>query len=107
MNCRQSSQKSYGAIAYSAKDKGCGWSFGWNSQSKAEQVALDNCSKRGSQCKGIVWFSNSCGAVASDGDIVTWGQASAKRTAEQSALEKCIKAGGKKCAVEISQCSRK
>ncbi len=108
MNCRQSSQgESFGAIAYSAKDKGAGWSFGWNSESKAEQVALDNCSKHGSQCKVLVWYRNSCGAVAADGDIVAWGQASAKRTAEQSALDKCGKAGGKKCAIETAQCSRR
>ena len=105
--CRQSNQeKAYGAIAYSAKDKGAGWSYGWNSESKAEQVALDNCSKHGSQCKVIVWYRDSCGAVVTDGDIVTWGQASAKRTASQSALDKCIKAGGKKCAVETAQCSQ-
>jgi hypothetical protein len=55
----------------------------------------------------MVWYRNSCGAVAADGDIVAWGQASAKRTAQQSALDKCAKAGGKKCAVETAQCSHK
>jgi hypothetical protein len=100
------SKKSYGAIAYSAKDKVYGFSHGWNNQSKAEKVALDNCSQRGSECKAIVWYYNGCGAVAADGNIVTWGRDSAKQKAEQSALDECTRAGGHKCAVKTSQCSR-
>jgi hypothetical protein len=103
--CRQRNQKSYGAIAYSAKDKAWGWSHGWNSQSQAEKVALDNCSQHGSECKAIVWYYNGCGAVAADGNTVTWGQDSFQKKAEQSALDKCTRAGGKQCAIKTSQCS--
>lgn len=100
-----SNKRSYGAIAYSAKDKGAGWSYGWNDQSKAQKVGLDNCSAHGSACKSIVWYYNSCAAVAADGNIVTWGRDSTKRRAQQTALSECTKAGGKKCAIEVSQCS--
>jgi hypothetical protein len=101
-----SDQKSWGAIAYSAKDKGAGWSYGWNDLGRAQKQALDNCSKHGRACKLRVWYSNSCGALAADGNIVTWGTASIKANADQGALLECRKAGGKKCAIEISQCSR-
>jgi len=100
-----SEKRSYGAIAYSAKDKGAGWSHGWDDQSKAQRVALDKCSERGSACKVIMWYYNSCGAVAADGDIVTWGRDSTIQMAQQTALRECVKAGGKKCAIQVSQCS--
>jgi hypothetical protein len=100
-----SNKRSYGAIAYSARDKGAGWSFGWDDQAKAEKVALDNCSGRGAACKTIVWYYNSCGAVAADGNIVTWGRDNTRRRAEQTALAECTKGRGKKCAIEASQCS--
>jgi len=102
-----SNKRSYGAIAYSAKDKGAGWSYGWDDQSKAQKVALDKCSEHGSACKLIMWYYNSCGAVAADGNIVTWGRDSTKLKAQQTALSECTKAGGKKCAIEVSQCSLK
>jgi hypothetical protein len=102
-----SSKKSYEAIAYSAKDKGSGWSYGWADQAKAEKVALKNCSDRGTACEIIVWYFNSCGAVAADGKIVTWGRDSNKSRAGQTAQSECAKAGGKKCAIEVSECSLK
>ena len=100
-----SNKRSYGAIAYSAKDKGAGWSYGWDDQRKAQKVALDKCSERGSACKLIMWYYNSCGSVAADGNIVTWGRDSTKRKAQHTALAECTKAGGKKCTIQVSQCS--
>lgn len=97
---------SWGAIAYSAKDKGAGWSYGFGDLTKAKKQAMDNCSKRGEACKLWVWYNNSCGAIAQDGKIVTWGTASVKEDADRRALQECRKAGGSKCAVEVSQCSR-
>ena len=85
-SCRESNQKSYPAIAYSAKDKGCGWSYGYDSQGKAEKVAVDNCSHHGSACKSIVWYAN-------------------KQRAAQRALDQCAKDGGKNCTLQTSQCS--
>src|ERR1700687_1832451 len=40
-----SNQKSWGAIAYSATDKGFGYSNGWSDVSEAKKEALNNCSK--------------------------------------------------------------
>lgn len=100
-----SNRRSYGAIAYSAKDKGVGWLYGWDDQNKAQKVALDKCSKHGSACKLIMWYYNSCGAVAADGNIVTLGRDSTKIKAQQTTLSECTKAGGKKCAIQVSQCS--
>ena len=96
-----------GAIAYSAKDKGAGWSFGWNELDKAKNEAMNRCSKQSAACRLWVWFDNSCGAVAADGSIVTWGTAYAKKDADQRALLECRKAGGNKCVIEASACSRK
>jgi predicted house-cleaning NTP pyrophosphatase (Maf/HAM1 superfamily) len=103
--CNKPYQKSYGAIAYSSKNKAWGTSNGWNSQGKAEQVALDNCSQRGPGCKRVVWFYNNCAAVAADGDIVTWGTDSSKPRAGEHALDQCKKSGGKKCELQTSTCS--
>ena len=104
---RGSTSKSWGAIAYSAKDKGAGWSYGFGDLDKAKKVALDNCSSRGAACKLWIWYANSCGALAIDGSIVTWGTAYARQSsAEQRALLECSKAGGKKCVVQVSQCSK-
>jgi len=102
-----STLKYWGAIAYSTKDKGAGWSFGWNDLDKAKNEAMNRCSKQGSACQLWVWFDNSCGAVAADGAIVTWGTANAKADADQRALLECRKAGGKNCVVQASACSRK
>jgi Domain of unknown function (DUF4189) len=100
------SQKSWGAIAYSAKDKVTGWSEGFADPGQAQQKAVDNCSARGGACKVFVWYNNSCGSLAVDGDIVTFGTADIRATADQRALLDCKNAGGKKCVVLVSQCSR-
>ncbi len=98
--------KIYGAIAYSKRNGAYGYSHGWNNQKKAEKVALKNCSENGKGCKSEVWFYNSCGAVASDGRHVAWGQASTARAAMQQALDKCNKNWFKgKCKEVISHCS--
>jgi hypothetical protein len=99
-------QKSWGAIAYSPKDKARGWSEGFADLSQAQQKALDTCSVRGAACKLWVWYNNGCGALAADGEIVTFGTAEVRANADQRALLECKKAGGKKCVVEVSQCSR-
>ncbi len=103
---RCSGRRWWGAIAYSAKDKGAGWSYEWNDLSEAQKQALDSCSKRGTACKLIAWFENECGAVAADGNIVTWGTAYLRKNAEQRALLECKKAGGKNCAIEAWVCSQ-
>jgi hypothetical protein len=99
--------KYWGAIAYSSKDKGAGWSFGWNDLDQAKKEAMSRCSKRGAACQLWVWFDNSCGAIAVDGNTITWGTAYAKADADARALLECRKAGGRNCVVQASVCSRK
>jgi hypothetical protein len=102
---RCSGRRWWGAIAYSAKDKKFGWSVDWNTENAAKQEALRRCSKQGAACKVIAAFENECGAVAADGNIVTWGTAYLSAKAQQRALLECRKAGGKNCAVEVWACS--
>jgi hypothetical protein len=98
--------KSYGAIAYSRKNGAYGYSHGWASQKKAEAVALKNCKENGSGCKSEVWFYNGCGAVASNGQKVSWGQGSTRTAAMQQALKKCNSGFfQKKCEGKVSACS--
>jgi hypothetical protein len=97
--------KSYGAIAYSVKDEAYGYSDNFESQERAETAALKYCSEHGSGCEIMVWFYNSCGAVAVDGSTVTWGQEASKIGAERRALEECKRAGGQNCEIKISHCS--
>jgi len=108
INCTYNKDnKSWGAIAYSSKDKGFGWSHEWNDENEAKKVALDNCSKHGSGCEVRVWYYNNCAALAADGDIVTWGVDIVGSKAEQKALEKCKQAGGKNCVIEVTRkCSK-
>jgi hypothetical protein len=102
---RCSGRRWWGAIAYSAKDKGYGWSADWNAESDAKQDALRRCSNQGAACKVVAVYENECGAVAADGNIVTWGTAYLRANAQQRALLECKKAGGKNCAIEVWACS--
>ncbi len=104
--CRSSGTKAYGAIAYSKKTEGYGYSDHWNDQKKAEKMALQYCSERGPGCKVMVWFYDSCGAVAADGKKTGWGQDFSEGAARKNALESCQKSGGKNCAVAVSHCSK-
>jgi hypothetical protein len=106
IQCRGQHHDSWGAIAYSVKDKGNGWSYGWQDLDKAKKTALDNCVKNGSACKVWIWYNRQCGSIAADGEKVGWGVADAKQTADQRALAECANGGGKKCVVQVSQCSR-
>jgi len=103
---RCSGRRWWGAIAYSAKDKGVGWSYEWNTENDAKQEALRRCSKQGVACKVITSYENTCGAVAADGNIVTWGTANLRADAQRRALLECRNAGGKNCSVEVWACSK-
>ena len=103
---RCSGRRWWGAIAYSAKDKGAGWSFDYNDLNDAKKQAMDRCAKQGKACKLMAWFENECGAVAADGNIATWGTAYLKENAQRRALLECKKAGGRNCAIEAWVCSK-
>ena len=103
---RCSGRRWWGAIAYSKPDQKSGVSLEWNTESDAKRDALAKCSRVGSACQLWATYENSCGAVASDGNKVTWGSAFLPRVAQQRALEECGKAGGRNCVIKVSACSK-
>ena len=95
IQCRNQNRDSWGAIAYSVKDKGFGYSDGWQDLARAKRTALDNCSRYGTACQVWMWYNRECGALAADGEKIGWGTSSVKHTADQRALAECTKNGGK------------
>jgi hypothetical protein len=106
--CRHdgSNQRSYGAIAYSKTDGAYGYSDDWGSRKKAEATALDACRENGPGCEVIVWFFDSCAAVAGSADIVGWGQDVQESRAKKKALEACTRDGGTACTLKVWHCSK-
>jgi hypothetical protein len=98
----------FGAIAYGRNSGAFGYSYGWDSQAKAESVAMENCGKNGKDCEVMVWFDRKCGAVAarSDSTAAYWGLGDGAGAANSQALSQCTKDGGQNCEVKVSQCSR-
>ena len=80
----------FGAIAYSNTTGAYGYSYDYGSRRSAEQAALANCRSNGSGCKVVIWFQNSCGALAIGSDF-GWGAAwaSSRSQAERSAMRYC------------------
>jgi hypothetical protein len=96
---------SWGAIAYSSKDMGAGWSQGKDDRASAEKEAVSACGQRGKACVLQTAFNKQCGALAADRDFTGWGVAADQRTAQQHAIDECKKAGGARCVLHISFCS--
>jgi hypothetical protein len=102
----KTSAPSCGAIAYSRKDKLWGFTYDQSDKATAEKLALQYCVKQGgANCRIEASFANTCGAIAADGDIVTWGTSGTKLGAQQRAEAECTRAGGKKCEAQASICS--
>lgn len=98
---------SYGAIAYGRASGAWGSSYRWDSQAKAESVAMRNCAEHGDDCEVMVWFKEKCGAVASgEGTTAFWGLGDSDGQARADAQSKCVNGGGKACEVQVSQCSK-
>jgi hypothetical protein len=99
---------SFGAIAYGRQSQAFGYSHGWDSQAKAEGVAMQNCGKHGTDCEVIVWFERKCGAVAARGDskAVYWGLGNTPVEARKVAMDNCAKDNGRDCEVKVSHCSK-
>ena len=108
MTCLQKTDETYGAIAYSVKNGAFGFSDSFKDRWQAQDAAMRYCSGHGKGCKKMVWFYNSCGAVASDGKKADWGQGSPVQAAERQALDKCSKGFlffKNHCEVKTSHCS--
>lgn len=102
----------YGAIAFSESTYTSGSSDNGFSQLDAEQKAMHSCETNEPQkpkdCKIILWFYNSCAAVAmkygTDSD--RWGadHAGSIRQAERKALKLCAAKG---CVINYSYCTQR
>jgi hypothetical protein len=102
----QNADPAHGAIAYSRKDKLWGFTYDQNDRATAEKLALQYCVKQGgAKCLIEASFHNICGAIAADGDIVTWGTDGSRLGAQQRAEAACARVGGKKCEAQASVCS--
>jgi len=82
----------YGAMAYSPGTGAYGYVYDLGSRSEAESGALAQCAGRtsGGDCKVLLWFKNSCGAIATatNGAYGSgWGESRA--LAEQNAVTSC------------------
>jgi hypothetical protein len=98
---------SYGAIAYGRTSGAWGSSYQWDSRTKAESTAMQNCQESGDDCEVMVWFHDECGAVAADdGGTAFWGLGDGEGQARERAVNKCVQGGGKNCEIEAAQCSR-
>ena len=97
---------SWGAIAYSDKDMGAGWSQGKDDRASAEKEAMSLCSQRGKACVLQTAFNKQCGALAADRGVSGWATSADQREAQQRAIDACRKAGGARCVLHISFCSR-
>jgi len=96
---------SWGAIAYSNKDFGSGWSQGKNDRASAEREALGACAQRGKNCELQTSFNKQCGALAADREFFGWGTNEDQRAAQLRAIDECKKDGGTRCSLRISFCS--
>lgn len=96
---------SWGAIAYSTRDMGAGYSQGKGDRASAETEAMNVCSQRGKACVLRTAFNKGCGALAADRDFAGWGTSANQMEANQQAIAACRKAGGANCALHISFCS--
>jgi uncharacterized protein DUF4189 len=99
----------HGAIAYSARKQVYGYSYDYDSEKAAGDVAVRNCRRQdgdADDCRVLVTFHNACGALAR-GDKgahgVEWGHTG--REAATKALDKCRARGGASCKIERQVCS--
>ncbi len=95
----------WGAIAYSSRDMGAGFSRGKEDRASAEREAMHTCTQRGKGCLLRVAFKKACGALAADGAFTGSGISADQPHAQQKAMEECKKAGGSRCVLHISFCS--
>jgi hypothetical protein len=103
-------QVHYGAVAISPTTLIMGSSHGRNSQSDAEQAALQLCrSNGGKDCAVPYWVGTQCTALASTGNVTgpgAWGAGLGqdRAGAAAAALTQCKLHGGKTCAVRVTPC---
>jgi Domain of unknown function (DUF4189) len=92
----------YGAIAFSTDSGAHGYSYDFGSRGEAEERALQEC---GSGCEVVLWFKNSCGALAAgEGNGYGTAWAGNREAAEDAALRVCAQNAGN-CSVKAWACT--
>ena len=107
LECSKPSE-SFGAIAYGAGSQAFGYSYESPNDNDASRIAMSNCKKHGDDCKLVLNFSNSCGAVAAVGNSGSFsiGQGANKEQAQFNAVANCKKdGGGDGCQVQVWSCA--
>ena len=93
----------FGSIAYSQASGrfGSSWSFG--DQFDAVEHALASCNR--GDCRTLLWFRNSCGALArARNGAVVWASSSSLVDAKRRASNQCTREWGS-CKLICSICS--
>jgi hypothetical protein len=102
---RDPNAPSWGAIAYSSRDMGAGYSQGKADRATAEREAMSICAQRGKECVLRSTFNKMCGALAADGTITGTSTSTDQRQALTKAEDECKRAGGTRCVPHIAFCS--
>jgi hypothetical protein len=100
--------ESFGAIAYGTGSQAFGYAYQSPNEDAASSIALSNCKKHGDDCKLVLNFSNSCGAVAAVAQSGSFsiGQGANKEQAQFMAVANCKKdGGGDGCQVKVWSCA--
>lgn len=108
MKCTTAAERLYGAIAYSPAKGVWGTARRLRAQSAAERQALNECRQKGGTDCSVLYFYDSCGALARSSDGAYGKEhGSTRATAERLALAHCRNyAKGDTCRVAISICAR-
>jgi hypothetical protein len=85
--CIGSAQDYYGAFAYAA-----------------EKAAAVECAKFAKDCRAVLWFRNSCGALATGTEGPGWEWGKDQATADRAALRACAKQS-KACTIKRRVCT--
>jgi hypothetical protein len=102
--CAAGAQDYFGSIVYSVEARQYGWANNHPTREAAEQAALAACRKSAADCRVVVWFRNSCGALATALESHGAETADSKAVAEDKALKLCAKRS-RRCKVTRSFCA--
>jgi serine/threonine-protein kinase len=97
-------QDFFGSIVYSIEARQYGWANNQPSREAAEQAAMGACRKLASDCRVLVWFRNSCGALATASKSHAAETADTQSEAEAKAMKLCAKRS-RHCKVTRSFCT--
>jgi hypothetical protein len=86
------SRDNWGAIAYSESTGRHGYVYDYPTQADAINSAVERCRAR--DCRAVVWFRNSCAALAKGGTNYGYSIGDTRAVAESKALAECRKRGG-------------